>query len=200
VTTITQNITDIAGATDNTSWTFYTGQIRQYGSAIISTKKVRKYPVAGVLTVVLDPGPAAVIAPDGNTYPFTVPGADSDLWTLIAGAIGMPPGTTQQAIAAAVADYLNAHQIDEYHEFANLAAFPGTGATDRLYLAQDTGKIYRWTGSAYQQIADKAAVGLGNADNTSDINKPVSTAQAAADTVVLSSASDFATEMSIVFG
>jgi hypothetical protein len=177
VTTITQNITDIAGANDNTSWTFYTEPIRQYGTAVITTKKVRKYPVAGVLTVVLDPGPAVVIAPDGKKYPFTVPSADSDLWTLIAGAIGMPPGTTQQAIAAAVADYLNAHQVDEYHEYANLAAFPGTGVLDRLYLAQDTGKIYRWNGSAYIQIADKAAVGLGNVDNTSDANKPVSTAQ-----------------------
>lgn len=39
---------------------------------------------------------------------------------------------------------------------------------------------------------DKADVGLGNADNTSDASKPVSTAQAAADTVVLNSAKAYA--------
>ncbi len=38
----------------------------------------------------------------------------------------------------------------------------------------------------------KAQVGLGNADNTSDVNKPVSTAQAAADAVVLASAETYA--------
>jgi hypothetical protein len=59
----------------------------------------------------------------------------------------------------------------EWEEYANLAAFPGTGNTAYEYLAQDTGKLYRWTGSAYQQISDKSAVGLGNVDNTSDATK-----------------------------
>jgi hypothetical protein len=44
----------------------------------------------------------------------------------------------------------------------------------------------------------KAQVGLGNADDTSDMNKPVSTAQAAADAAVLSSANAYAD--SIVVG
>jgi hypothetical protein len=60
---------------------------------------------------------------------------------------------------------------DEYHEYANLAAFPGTGVADRIYEAQDTGKLYHWNGSAYVQIADKAAVGLALVDNTSDATK-----------------------------
>ena len=38
----------------------------------------------------------------------------------------------------------------------------------------------------------KAQVGLGNADNTSDVNKPVSTAQAAADTAALNAAKAYA--------
>jgi hypothetical protein len=44
----------------------------------------------------------------------------------------------------------------------------------------------------------KAQVGLGNADDTSDVNKPVSTAQAAADAAVLASANAYAD--SIVVG
>ena len=37
-------------------------------------------------------------------------------------------------------------------EFANLAAFPTTGETGKIYLALDTNKTYRWSGSAYVQI------------------------------------------------
>jgi hypothetical protein len=42
------------------------------------------------------------------------------------------------------------------------------------------------------QTLNKAAVGLGNVDNTSDVNKPVSTAQAAADAAILASAESYA--------
>ena len=37
-------------------------------------------------------------------------------------------------------------------EFANLASFPVTGETGKIYLALDTNKTYRWSGSAYVQI------------------------------------------------
>jgi hypothetical protein len=70
----------------------------------------------------------------------------------------------------------------EWESYVNLAAFPVTGNAALEYVAQDTGKLYRWnTGtSAYVQIADKASVGLALVDNTADVNKPVSTAQQAA--------------------
>jgi hypothetical protein len=45
----------------------------------------------------------------------------------------------------------------------------------------------------------KAQVGLSNVDNTSDINKPVSTAQAAADAVVLLSANTYADSLVVGF-
>ena len=106
------------------------------------------------------------------------------------------------------ATYLPAY-VDDVLEFANLAAFPVTGSTGILYLALDTNKIYRWSGSTYVEVSQgitdhtllsnigtnthanidthiastanphsvtKAQVGLGNVDNTSDINKPISTA------------------------
>lgn len=43
--------------------------------------------------------------------------------------------------------------VDDILEFANLAAFPGTGATGIVYVALDTNKIYRWSGSAYVEIS-----------------------------------------------
>lgn len=101
--------------------------------------------------------------------------------------------------------------VDDVLEYANLAAFPGTGETGKIYVAIDTNKTYRWSGSAYVEISaslalgetsstayrgdrgktaydhsqatgnphgtTKADVGLSNVDNTSDANKPVSTAQ-----------------------
>lgn len=101
--------------------------------------------------------------------------------------------------------------VDDVLEYANLAAFPGTGESGKIYVAQDTNKTYRWSGSAYVEISaslalgetsssayrgdrgktaydhsqtsgnphgtTKSDVGLSNVDNTSDVNKPVSTAQ-----------------------
>lgn len=39
--------------------------------------------------------------------------------------------------------------VDDVLEYANLAAFPGTGETGKIYVAIDTGSTYRWSGSAY---------------------------------------------------
>ena len=97
--------------------------------------------------------------------------------------------------------------VDDILEFANLAAFPVTGSTGILYLALDTDKIYRWSGSTYVEVSQgitdhtlldnigtnthanidthiastsnphsvtAAQVGLGNVDNTSDLDKPIS--------------------------
>ena len=43
--------------------------------------------------------------------------------------------------------------VDDVLEYANLAAFPGTGATGKIYVALDTNKTYRWSGSAYIEIS-----------------------------------------------
>jgi len=43
--------------------------------------------------------------------------------------------------------------VDDVLEFANLAAFPATGETGKIFVALDTGKIYRWSGSAYIEIS-----------------------------------------------
>ena len=43
--------------------------------------------------------------------------------------------------------------VDDVLEFANLAAFPGTGETGKIYVALDNNKTYRWSGSAYIEIS-----------------------------------------------
>ena len=50
--------------------------------------------------------------------------------------------------------------VDDVLEYANLAGFPATGSTSTIYVALDTNKIYRWSGSTYVEIS----VGGGTAD------------------------------------
>ena len=107
--------------------------------------------------------------------------------------------------------------VDDVLEFANLASFPATGESEKIYIAIDTNITYRWSGSGYVGISSslalgetpstayrgdkgqiaydhsqatgnphgttKSDIGLGNVDNTADLNKPISTAtQTALDT------------------
>ena len=48
--------------------------------------------------------------------------------------------------------------VDDALEFANLAAFPETGESGKIYLAVATNLIYRWTGSVYVLIGDGTSV------------------------------------------
>jgi len=82
--------------------------------------------------------------------------------------------------------------VDDVLEYADLASFPATGEAGKIYVATDTNKTYRWSGTVYVYITSgavdsvagktgvvtlvKADVGLGNVDNTTDLLKPVSTA------------------------
>lgn len=43
--------------------------------------------------------------------------------------------------------------VDDVKEYANVAAFPANGETDKIYLADDSGKIYRWSGTQYIEIS-----------------------------------------------
>lgn len=79
--------------------------------------------------------------------------------------------------------------------YTNLASFPSTGNVAILYKALNNNKLYTWDGSKYNEIDKRFAsswgsvsaaapttsvtkdeVGLGNVDNTADLDKPVSTA------------------------
>jgi len=100
--------------------------------------------------------------------------------------------------------------VDDILEYDSLSDFPEEGESGKIYVATDTNRQYRWSGTQYTEISKslalgetsstayrgdrgkaaydhisnksnphgvtKAQVGLGNVDNTSDANKPVSTA------------------------
>ena len=42
--------------------------------------------------------------------------------------------------------------VDDVKEYESLTAFPADGEKDKIYVATDTGSIYRWSGTQYIQI------------------------------------------------
>jgi hypothetical protein len=92
--TITQDIRDIAGVPDNaTVWFWQNSEPRaaEDGATMISTRRVSVKPVAGHITVELEPGPAAVQL-GIRTYEFVVPDVDAVLLPLI--QTGLPGPTS----------------------------------------------------------------------------------------------------------
>lgn len=54
--------------------------------------------------------------------------------------------------------------VDDVLEFSNLASFPATGTTGKIYVALNTNLTYRWSGSAYIEIS--ASLALGETSST----------------------------------
>ena len=54
--------------------------------------------------------------------------------------------------------------------YANLAGFPATGALKTIYIANDTNKTYRWTGSVYVEISGTDTSSLVPTSRTLTIN------------------------------
>ncbi len=48
--------------------------------------------------------------------------------------------------------------LNDVAVFADSGAFPATGDTDSVYIASDTGWMYRWNGSSYTQLTDQTAI------------------------------------------
>lgn len=100
-------------------------------------------------------GPATTDAlPEGSTnLYFTTARAqaantDKVLLSSVGAASGVAPLGSDSKIAAA---YLPSY-VDDVLEYANLAAFPATGETGKIYIALDTNREYRWSGSTYIQL------------------------------------------------
>jgi hypothetical protein len=89
--------------------------------------------------------------------------------------------------------------VDDVLEFANLAGFPGTGETGKIYLALDTNKIYRWSGSVYVEVADVGAEWgsiTGTLSNQTDLQSALDGKANTTHTHVAADITDFDTEVS----
>ena len=54
--------------------------------------------------------------------------------------------------------------VDDVLEYTAKSAFPATGEAGKIYIAKDTNKTYRWSGSAYVEIS--ASLALGETSST----------------------------------
>ena len=100
-------------------------------------------------------GKPSTFAPSAHTHAESeITGLTADLaakvpTSSVGAANGVAPLGSDAKVPAA---YLPSY-VDDVLEYANLAGFPGTGETGKIYVADDTGKIYRWSGSAYIEIS-----------------------------------------------
>lgn len=49
--------------------------------------------------------------------------------------------------------------VDDVLEYDSVSAFPATGEAERIYVAKDTNKTYRWGGTDYVEISPSLALG-----------------------------------------
>ena len=76
---------------------------------------------------------------------------------------------------------VNTSQLPSYvsavQEYPSLGDFPASGEGDIIYIAIDTGYVYRWTGSTYVQLSDQTAVWgeiSGSISNQTDLQTALS--------------------------
>ncbi|MEW1933130.1 hypothetical protein AB0362_13155 [Rhodococcus sp. NPDC079359] len=106
MTVVTQKLTNIAGVSRVTPVHFTSPAVRTAGANLVTEDVQVVKPVNGVITVDLQPGPASVML-SGREFAFTVPASGAPtLSTLIAAALGIPAGTPDVVVGAAVEAYL----------------------------------------------------------------------------------------------
>lgn len=89
--------------------------------------------------------------------------------------------------------------VDDVLEYANLAAFPGTGVTSIIYVAIDTGKVYRWSGSAYVNIAASPGTTDSLTEGSTNLYFTNTRADARADSRILTSVGDVTIDLSALY-
>ena len=82
--------------------------------------------------------------------------------------------------------------VDDVLEFTNLAAFPATGETGKIYVDKAANESYRWSGSTYIRISDHVtAAGITDSGATGRDVVRGDTVEAVRDTLVINSDYDF---------
>ena len=102
-------------------------------------------------------------------------------------SIGQPDGIAPLDSGGLVPAANLPSYVDDVEEYADLTSFPVTGETGKIYVALDTGRIYRWSGSIYVEISqspvdsvngntgtvvlDNTDIGLGNVTNDAQLKR-----------------------------
>jgi len=196
MTLVIGTIKDITGVVDNTAWTF-SSILRENnaGTQLVTTKRVVAKPVAGALSVAVEPG-IVIVGYKGTEYTVSVPNQTSiDIWDLISIQVPLPSSAVTafgnglaNAVDAADARTKLGLSAGSASSFATLEL---GGTTDTTLSRSAAGKLsvegidvvllsgaQTLTGKTLTSpvvntptgIA-KGDVGLGLVDNTSDATK-----------------------------
>ena len=113
IVNLTADLTrDATGTPDNGRWYVWAAEYQDGGSGIITSRRSDPIrPVAGVLTIPVEAGIAAIIeGPNSRLYPVMTPMVDSPLWAVIEAAVAYPPDTPQALLDAAVGSYVETNR------------------------------------------------------------------------------------------
>lgn len=105
----------------------------------------------GVVTV------TAPITNSGTTTAANVGISLGDGLSVSGGSLRVTPGTYATLVNGLVPSNQLPSYVDDVLEYANTASLPFPGETGKIYVAINTGKIYRWSGSAYFEISTPPA-------------------------------------------
>lgn len=89
--------------------------------------------------------------------------------------------------------------VDDVIEGANLAAFPVTGEAGKIYTALDTGKTYRWGGSAYAEISASPGSTDAVTEGATNLYYTQSRADARADARITALVGDTNTDLAALY-
>ena len=136
MSTITAVVKDVTGRPDNTAWVFSSVLRESSDGDIVTTRRKTVKPVAGELSVELDPG-FAIIEYGGATYFVTIPDTDTDLWALLSAAVGVPVTTPADLLAAAVETFV---ENNPGYPWSGISGKPDVDAKDAATLTTATGR------------------------------------------------------------
>jgi hypothetical protein len=105
-------------------------------NALVLNRPIKQ--IAGIYNTFADQFNAAITLNNGTASFTNAPNLSLDASKIVSGVID----------AARLPSY-----VDDVLEFANLAGFPGTGESGKIYIALDSNNTYRWSGSGYIEIS-----------------------------------------------
>lgn len=74
-------------------------------------------------------------------------------------AVGAANGVAELDSSGKVPESQLPSYVDDVLEYATQSLFPTAGEAGKIYIAKDTNKTYRWSGTAYVVVADTIALG-----------------------------------------
>lgn len=133
------------------------GALRARNAADSADVELMKLDSSDVLKVLKLPRiDSALSGPSNAKDLVTKEYVDSSVSTGVLDLIGQPNGIASLDGSGLVPASQLPSYVDDVLEFANLAAFPAVGETGKIYVAIDTSKCYRWSGSTYVYITSGA--------------------------------------------